>query len=68
MNASHTALVQCSCRACRKYATANDRPFPMQAMAIPAAVERIGASALVHAAYDPALAFASVRPSVPVNA
>jgi hypothetical protein len=64
---THTTLVTCSCKACRKYATAKGLPFPMQALAVPAAAERINASALVHAAYDNVLAFAAVRPSVPTN-
>lgn len=62
---THTTLVTCSCKACRKYASANDLPFPMQALAMPAAAERLDASTLVHAAYDKVLAFAAVRPSVP---
>lgn len=64
---THTTLVTCSCKACRTYATAKGLPFPMQALAMPAAAERLTASALVHAAHDPVLAFAVVRPSIPAN-
>ena len=66
-NLAHTTLVTCSCKACRKYATAKGLSFPMQALAMPAAAERMNASALVHAAYDNVLAFSAVRPSVPAN-
>lgn len=64
-NLTHTVPVQCSCKACRKYATAHGLPFPMQALAMPAAAERLDASTLVHSAYDKVLAFAAVRPSIP---
>ena len=67
-NQTHTELVTCSCKACRKYATANGLPFPMQALALPAALERVDASSLVHAAYSPVVAYAATRPSVPANA
>ena len=66
-NQTHTTLVTCSCKACSKYATAKGVPFPMQELAMPAATERMSASALVHAAYDNVLAFAAVRPSIPAN-
>jgi len=61
-----TVLVECSCRKCRKYATANRLPFPMRAMATPQAADRVPAASLVHSAYDPVLASAPIRPAIPV--
>jgi hypothetical protein len=68
-NQTHTALVTCSCKACRKYATAKGLPFPMQALAQPAAAERVDARSLVHAAYDSVLVYAlgNDAPSIPAN-
>ncbi len=63
--ATHTIRVECSCKACRTYAATNGLPFPMAALAQPAAAERLDARTLVHTAYDKVAAFAAVRPSIP---
>lgn len=64
---THSVPVECACPACRTYATAHGLPFPMRALALPAAADRLPRDVLVHAAYDPILRFAPTRLSIPVE-
>lgn len=64
---THTVPVECSCRACKKYAARKGYALPMRALALPAAAERADASTLVHIAYDAVIAHSVVRPSIPVG-